>query len=223
VRQLGHRRAAVRERDAADDVQGGVRRSGSVQGGQEPAQADRGALRVSGRVAGGNLSWQERDDAPRPRVAKARLPDPHWHRNGQRQPGRKNREPPLFVHQEPGGQRAPGQPGHQHIADPAHDVVPPAGDHLDRQTGKVKVLGGQQPPDQIRGDVHLSGRHALWTHAGDPSRLNSRICRRPSGPHSHGLHAPERPICAGTLLQSLDVRAVRDRAFCWSLSASACA
>jgi hypothetical protein len=33
-----------------------------------------------------------------------------------------------------------------------------------RDVSKVRLLGRQQPPDQVRGDVHLGGRHAVRTH-----------------------------------------------------------
>jgi hypothetical protein len=92
---LGDGRAAVRERNAAAGVDGGVRRSGNVQGPQEPAQADRSVPQVSRRIPRGNLPGQEWDDTPRPRVARARLPDPRRRRNWQRQPRLKNWEPPL--------------------------------------------------------------------------------------------------------------------------------
>lgn len=142
----------------------GVRRSGNVQGAQEPAQADRSVPQVSRRIPCGNLPGQERDDTPRPRVAGAWPPDPHGHRNWQRQPRLKNREPTLFVHEEPGGDLTPRQPGRQHVADPAHNIVPPVRSHLDSQVGKVGLLGGQEPLNQVRGDVHFGGRHAVRTH-----------------------------------------------------------
>ena len=61
---LGERRVPVRERDAADGVDGCLRRGGNVQGGQEPAQADCGVRPVSRRRPGGWRAGQERDDAP---------------------------------------------------------------------------------------------------------------------------------------------------------------
>src|SRR5450759_4248766 len=54
--------------------------------------------------------------------------------------------------------------GSQHVADPAHNVVPPVRHHLDSQVSKVGLLGGQEPPNQVRRDVHLGGRHAVRTH-----------------------------------------------------------
>src|SRR5450759_1968308 len=36
--------------------------------------------------------------------------------------------------------------GSQHVADPAHNVVPPVRYHLDSQVSKVGLLGGQEPP-----------------------------------------------------------------------------
>src|ERR1019366_5181875 len=85
--------------------------------------------------------------------------NPRRRRNWQRQPRLKNWEPPLFVHEEPGGDLTPRQAGSQHVADPAHNVVPPVRHHLDSQVSKVGLLGGQEPPNQVRRDVHLGGRH----------------------------------------------------------------
>jgi hypothetical protein len=68
------------------------------------------------------------------------------------------------VRDELGGHRAPRQPDGQLGAEPAHEVVPPVRHHLDGQVSKVRLLGGQQPPHQLRGDVDLVRRHAVRSH-----------------------------------------------------------
>jgi hypothetical protein len=69
-----------------------------------------------------------------------------------------------------GAQLTPGHPGHELVADPAHHVVPPVGQHLDRQVDQVRLLRGQEPAHQFRRDVHLSSWHALWAHAATLAR-----------------------------------------------------
>jgi hypothetical protein len=138
---LRQRRVALGERDAAEGVGRGVGRGRSMQGPQKPAQADRGLTQVSGWSLGGDLPGQEGDDAPRPRVAETRLPGPYRRGNRQRQLWLEYGQPSLFVHDQRGGRRAPRQPGHELVADPAQDVIPAVGYDLDRQANKVRLLG----------------------------------------------------------------------------------
>src|SRR5262249_40646566 len=104
------------------------------------AEPDRGVPEVGRRILSGDTAREERDDAPRPRVAKRRPPDPHRCGNRKWQPWREYREPPLFVRDELGGHRTPRQPDGQLATEPAHEVVPPVCHHLDAQVGKVGLL-----------------------------------------------------------------------------------
>ena len=110
------------------------------------------------RDASESASAQPRARAQVPSPAGRRPTDPHRRRDRQRQPGREHGQPLLLVPDEFGGRGAPRQPDGQLAAEPADEVVPPVGHHLDGQMGQVGLLGGQEPPHQLRGDVDLGGR-----------------------------------------------------------------
>src|SRR6202030_214594 len=73
-----------------------------------------------------------------------------------------------------------------------HHVVPPIGQHRDRLIGQVWMLLGEQPPEQRRGDVHLSGWHRL-----PPHYLSvGRIAGKPMGAPPRAGPAPPRALRA---------------------------
>ncbi len=135
-----------------------------MQGSEKAAEPGRGITGVSRRSARGDLAGQERDDAPRPRVAKTRLASPDRDGDRQRQPRTDHRKPPLLIGGEPDGLLAPGHPDQQGRTKPEEDVVPPVRHRLNGEMRQIRVLHGQQPPHQVRGDAHLCNWHATRTH-----------------------------------------------------------
>ena len=61
-------------------------------------------------------------------------------------------------------QGAPGQPREQVRADRVDHVVPPVRQHPQSQAGEIRVLLGQQLPNELNGDIDLRGRHSLNGH-----------------------------------------------------------
>jgi hypothetical protein len=152
---------ALRKRHPPVGVGRSVRRRGHVQRPEEAAEVRRRPPRVERRPVRGGRPRQELHDAPRPRVALPRPSGPHRHRDGQRQPGREQREPTLLVDQDARAKGAPRQPGHQPVPQPEHRVVPSVSEWLDRQSRQVRVLRGKQPTHQVRGDLTLCRRHLV--------------------------------------------------------------
>src|SRR5215469_3982949 len=86
------------------------------------------------------------------------------------------------MHHQFGGLGAPRQPREQVRADRADHVVPPVRQHAQRQAGEIRVLLGQQLPDELSGDIDLRGGHTMNGH-----HMTIRGSQRPADPAGQGI------------------------------------
>src|SRR6516164_9202553 len=180
---LGDPAGPARERTAAERIDRCIRWSRDVQRREELAERDGGRGQVIGGRQRGDLAREEGHHAPVPRVTAGGPADPDRRGDRQRKPGSEHGQPALLMHHQFGGKGAPRQPREQVRADRADHVVPPIRQHPQRQAGEIRVLLGQQLPDELNGDIDFRGGHAVNGHHMTIRGLANDPRTRRSGDH----------------------------------------
>jgi hypothetical protein len=134
------------------DAKGVVRRrrgSGRVQCPKEAAEELRGAPVVGDGGAVARHPGLAPHDRPRQGKAGRRSPLPEGHRHGERQAPYEQGQPSLLVEEQRSGGRATWQRDEEFLAQAPQCVVPTRLERADRQVGQVRMLLGEEPPDEF--------------------------------------------------------------------------